>query len=217
MPSSRARAHTIIGVFAHPDDEAFGPAGTLAKLAQEHDVHLICVTDGDAGMGLAQVRKQELRESAKILGIKKLYFLDFKDGDLSNNLYHQVTQAIQEKLEAHKPEIIITFEPRGISGHIDHVAVSMTTSFLFQKLPFIKQLWYYCIDTRQRRMIADYFIYFPPGYRRSEINKTIDISGVWDKKVAAIKAHASQSKDGERILLRLSRLPKKEYFLEINR
>ncbi|MBP9816108.1 PIG-L family deacetylase [Candidatus Woesebacteria bacterium] len=37
----------IVAIFAHPDDEAFGPGGTLAKLSNEHDVYIICVTSGD--------------------------------------------------------------------------------------------------------------------------------------------------------------------------
>ncbi|MBI2637373.1 MAG: PIG-L family deacetylase, partial [Candidatus Sungbacteria bacterium] len=40
---------TIVAIFAHPDDEAFGPAGTLAKLALAHDVYVICATKGEAG------------------------------------------------------------------------------------------------------------------------------------------------------------------------
>ena len=38
----------IIGIFAHPDDEALGPSGTLATLAKENEVYLICVTSGEA-------------------------------------------------------------------------------------------------------------------------------------------------------------------------
>ena len=73
---------TIVGIFAHPDDEAFGPSGTLALLAKENDVYLICATNGDAASGkpdpkLAEIRQKELLASANVLGIKKVYFLDF--------------------------------------------------------------------------------------------------------------------------------------------
>lgn len=72
---------TIVGIFAHPDDEAFGPGGTLAKLAKENEVHIICATSCESGQksisdkkDLGKIRKQELLSSAKILGIKKSIF-----------------------------------------------------------------------------------------------------------------------------------------------
>ncbi|MBI4159549.1 PIG-L family deacetylase [Candidatus Wolfebacteria bacterium] len=83
---------TIVCIFAHPDDEAFGPGGTIAKLAKKNRVYIICATKGEAGkdsrrkkMGvLHDHRASELVASAKILGVKKVYFLGFKDGTLSN-------------------------------------------------------------------------------------------------------------------------------------
>lgn len=72
MPQKRPNK-TIVAIFAHPDDEAFGPAGTLAKLSQTHDVYLICVTRGNANgnASLGKIRTKELKQSANILGIKK--------------------------------------------------------------------------------------------------------------------------------------------------
>src|SRR5215469_5790453 len=97
----------VVGIFAHPDDEAFGPSGTLAKFAKEgRDVYIICVTRGDAGENhsddthaLKDIREDELEASAKDLGVKDVIFFDFKDGTLSNNVYHEVAQKLKEKLE----------------------------------------------------------------------------------------------------------------------
>lgn len=213
----------ICCVFAHPDDEAFGPAGTIATLSQTNNVYVVCATRGEAGYNtapgragkeeLGRQRECELLASAEILGIKKVFFLDFKDGALCNNLYHALAEKIENILEKIKPKILITYEPRGISGHLDHVAVSMVTSFVFEKLKTIKEIWYYCISNQYREKIPDYFIYFPPGYKKSEINKVIDITSVWPTKVAAMNAHASQRHDAQRILTRLSTLPKNEHFL----
>lgn len=208
----------IVGIFAHPDDEAFGPSGTLAKFARTTDVFVICVTDGSAGKNLQDIRKNELLASARVLGIKNVLFLDFKDGELNNNLYHKLAEEIEKYLRKLQPETVITFEPRGISGHLDHVAVSLVTTFVFKKLPFIKKLLYFCIDKTQRNLEGNaYFIYFPPGYDHTDIDVTVDVSKEWETKAKAIRAHKSQAKDGDFILSMLSKLPKEEYFLELKR
>lgn len=208
----------VVGVFAHPDDEAFGPSGTIALLAKEHEVYLICATNGDAASGapdiaLGKIRKQELRESAKILGVKEVFFLEFKDGSLCNNLYFDLANKIEEILNKLKPSLVLTIDPRGISGHIDHIAISMVTSFVYQKLEFIKEIWYNCISEEFRNQTPSYFIYFPQGYKKSEIDKIIDISSVFEQKISAMKAHKSQYKDAEFLISRNAILPKEEYFL----
>lgn len=210
----------VVAVFAHPDDEAFGPSGTITKLSKTRDVYILCATRGEAGgnlENLGKVREKELLKSAKILGVKKVYFLGFKDGTLSNALYHKLVQKIEGKLNLLKPETLITFEPRGISGHIDHITVSMVTSYVFYRLPFVKKLFHYCITEETRRLIKDYFIYFPPGYKKAEIDKVVDVADVWETKVKAMMTHKSQIKDGQRILKMRQNLPKEEYFMVIKK
>lgn len=215
---------TFVCIFAHPDDEAFGPGGTIAKLAKEYSVHILCATKGEAGKNsktskksIASIREKELLKSAKILGVKEVFFLGFKDGTLSNNLYHKLAEKIREKLEELRPVIIMTDEPRGISGHIDHITVSMVTTYVFEKLSFIKELWYYCIGENARSQIKDYFVYFPPGYSRSQIDMVVDTSNVWEIKVKAMNAHQSQKHDIERILKNQKNLPREEYFLVVKK
>jgi N-acetylglucosamine malate deacetylase 2 len=210
----------VVAIFAHPDDEAFGPAGTLALLAKTRDVSLICVTDGAAGMNsstktssLADIRREELLASAKMLGIKKVFFLHYTDGSLSNNLYHEVAEKIQELLSDIKPELLMTYEHRGVSGHLDHIAVSFITTYVFEKLSFVKELWYFGITEERRKAFDDYYIYFPQGYKESEIDKTMDVSSVWEQKLQSIHAHQSQLHDVEKILAGYHALPKEESFL----
>jgi LmbE family N-acetylglucosaminyl deacetylase len=209
---------TIVGIFAHPDDEAFGPSGTLTLLAKEHNVYLICVTNGDAANGkpdpeLAKIRKEELEASAKLLGVKKVFFLEFGDGTLCNNVYHEVAEKIKKILTDLQPEQLITIEPKGISGHIDHIFVSMISSFIFQRTDFIKEIWYVCSPKEITKLIKDYFIYFPEGYDIEDIEKVIDVSSVWEIKKQAMLIHESQRKDAENILKRADLFPKNEYFL----
>lgn len=211
---------TLVCIFAHPDDEAFGPGGTIAKLSKRYDVYILCATKGEAGINsknkekaIAAIREKELVKSAKILGVKKVYFLGFEDGTLSNNLYHKLAEKIKEKLLELRPETIMTDEPRGVSGHIDHIVVSMATTFVFYQLPFLKTLWYYCLSERARAKVKNYFIYFPPGYKKSEIDKIVSIKDVWATKVKAMYAHQSQKHDIEKVLHNQKTLPRKEYFL----
>lgn len=206
----------LVAVFAHPDDEAFGPAGTLALYSKTHDVYLLCATKGEEGgkdKKIAQIRQKELLASAKILGVKKVFFLGFKDGSLCNNLYHKLAAKIEEKFKELKPEIVITFEPRGISGHIDHMVISMVTTYVYKRLKFISKLLYYCILDEEKRNIDNYFIYFPRGYKRSDLGKITNIKDVWETKLKAMRVHISQKHDADRIIKVLEKLPRKEHFL----
>lgn len=216
---------TIVCIFAHPDDESFGPSGTIYKLAKENDVYIICATRGEAGQNysdktkkLAQMRASELRKSAKLLGVKNVYFLGFIDGTLSNSLYHTIADKIEKHLRRLKPETILTFEPHGISGHIDHIVVSRVSTFVFHKLPFIKTIMFHCLlDKIASHVGKNYFIHFGEGYKKSEINKIVDVSDVWDIKVKAMYFHKSQRHDADRILESRKNLPKEEYFLVKNK
>ncbi|HVZ67306.1 MAG TPA: PIG-L deacetylase family protein [Patescibacteria group bacterium] len=209
-----------VGIFAHPDDEAFGPSGTIHKLAKEYDFYLLTATKGEIGKSsvkgekpLHEIRADELRESAKILGVKKVFFLGFKDGTLSNSLYHKLAAKIEKILDDLKPELIITSNPNGGSGHIDHITVSMVSSFVFHRKPFIKKIMYSAITEEARaRMGDEYFIYRPPGYKLSEIDEIIDVADVWETKLKAMQAHKSQKHDYENIIKSREGLPKKEYF-----
>ena len=214
----------LVGIFAHPDDEAFGPGGTLALSSQEAEVFLICITDGDAlcedhakEKELGKIRREELQKSSEILGIKKVFFLGYHDGSLSHNLYHEIADKIQQLLEELQPDTVMTFEPRGVSGHIDHIVASMVTSFVFHKLSFIHTLMYYCNRDSMRKLSKDYFIYMPQGYKEHEVQRIVDTSLVWDTKVEAMNMHKSQQHDIDRILSMSQQLPKEEYFLIVEK
>lgn len=207
-------------VFAHPDDEAFCPSGTIAKLAKNNDVYILCATRGEAGQNhhedtssqLPSIREQELIESASILGAKQVYFLDFKDGTLCNNLYHKLAEKIETILAKIQPDTLLTFEMRGLSGHIDHITVSLVATYVFERLPSAKKIMYFCSNADLPRP-ENYFIYYPPGYKRSEVDEVVDVSKEWETKLQAIRVHKSQKQDMERVLARIEKGPKEELFL----
>ncbi|HMB69389.1 MAG TPA: PIG-L family deacetylase, partial [bacterium] len=87
---------TILGIFAHPDDECMGPGGTLAMYAARgHRVAVVTATEGGAGRlfrdrptddaGRAELRRtrhQETEAACRILGVEHLGFLGWEDGHL---------------------------------------------------------------------------------------------------------------------------------------
>ncbi len=186
----------ITAIFAHPDDESFGPGGTMAKLAKENDLYLICCTDGNhQDKNLKSTRERELDSAAQILGIKKVFQLSFQDGYLCNANYHTLASEIREVLDNLQPETILTFHPNGVSGHLDHIAVTSVVNYLFAKLSYINEVWYYTKLVGDKK--PDYFVYWPEGQPREQMNKIINISEVLSTKEQAIRAHVSQLPEGE--------------------
>ena len=147
---------TLLAILAHPDDESFGMGGTLALYASRGvDVHLVCATRGEVGEvapemmegfnSIADLRESELRCAAGILGLKGVYFLDYRDsgmpGSLDNThpkaLAAQPLDEVAANLECYirelKPQIVLTFDPYGGYGHPDHIAIQRATVLAFEQ------------------------------------------------------------------------------------
>lgn len=134
---------TLLGIFAHPDDESFGPGGTLAKYAAEGvAVHIAIATDGAAGSmaeghevereQLAAVRAGELDAAATILGAT-LHRLGYRDsgmkGDPANEhpdawIRADETEAVRrvvKLIREVRPQVILTHDETGGYFHPDHI------------------------------------------------------------------------------------------------
>jgi LmbE family N-acetylglucosaminyl deacetylase len=133
---------TLMAIFAHPDDEAFGVGGTLAKYAAEgRDVHLVTATRGEAGeiqreglataANLPQVREHELRCACEVYGIHPPRFLDYVDGQLAIVHQGQAVGKVVRLIRELQPHVLITFGPHGIYGHYDHIAVNRWATIAF--------------------------------------------------------------------------------------
>jgi LmbE family N-acetylglucosaminyl deacetylase len=129
-----ADKRTLVGIFAHPDDEAFGTGGTLTKYAQNGvDVHLITATLGEAGQfanpgvpnsqPISRLREQELRNACRHYGIKQLHLLGYMDGQTAIVPPAEPVFRLVKLLRAIKPQVVITFGPEGVYGHFDHLVV----------------------------------------------------------------------------------------------
>ena len=214
---------SILCVFAHPDDESFGPSGAIALLAEQNDVHLVCATRGEAGENhipdsmqlTGEVREEELRTSAEKLGIKTVTVLNgYPDGTLSNNVYHKLANDISRIIDRTGATILLTFEPGGASGHLDHIAICMICSYLLHKRKDIECVLEYAqLEEISAERGQNYFVFRPPGYKQEQIGMEFDISPALETKLSAIRNHKSQAKDIQTILKMLDEGDKIERFL----
>ncbi|MBF6590762.1 MAG: PIG-L family deacetylase [Ktedonobacterales bacterium] len=124
----------LMGIFAHPDDESFGMAGTLARATMAgHPAAIVCATRGEEGQiadpalatpeTLGQVRERELRTACAAVGVADVSFLDYIDGHLAEADEHEAVGRIVYHLRRFRPDVIVTFSPNGGYGHVDHIAI----------------------------------------------------------------------------------------------
>ncbi|MFC1647081.1 PIG-L deacetylase family protein [Patescibacteria group bacterium] len=135
---------TMLLVFAHPDDESFSCGITVSKYAANGwNVQLICITNGQKGTkgpyeeadeeGLGNIRKTELEDAARILGISEIDYLDYHDGNLKKVESGELEDILYRKMVEISPQIVITSDPTGISNHPDHIKTCYSTTYAFQK------------------------------------------------------------------------------------
>jgi N-acetylglucosamine malate deacetylase 2 len=129
---------TVLGVFAHPDDESLACGGTLARLADAGArVILLCASRGESGSisdaslvpdgDLGRVRERELREAAKVLGVAEVIVLDHPDGELRWAHIHELHLQIVSTIKECRPDAVITFAEDGLYWHLDHIGVHERT------------------------------------------------------------------------------------------
>ncbi|HEY1085962.1 MAG TPA: PIG-L deacetylase family protein [Candidatus Saccharimonadales bacterium] len=198
----------LFAIFAHPDDEAFGPAGTLLKLKDEgYDIHLILLTDGEAGTNpdntadLGKVRLVEWQASADILGATSTHALHYPDGTLErvdpDELDEKVDEIVAEVVDRYNEQIelsFMTFEPHGLTGHRDHIAASTLTTCVAQEFP-TKQIWYFCLDSSQAPLEETAY-YEPRAREDTYVTHKVDVSKYLPNVHRMIDAHVSQREDG---------------------
>lgn len=153
------RNHTaerrLLFVYAHPDDESFGNAGTILRYTNDGvAVHYACATRGEAGdvppemlAGYADVgalRTVEQICAAEVLGLTSVHFLGHRDSGMAGSPDNQhpaalirqplthVAGQIVALIRAIQPQVVVTFGPYGGYGHPDHIFCHRATTAAFE-------------------------------------------------------------------------------------
>jgi LmbE family N-acetylglucosaminyl deacetylase len=137
-----ARPLTVAGIFAHPDDETWALAGSFALLVPKGVRGAVwTATRGQAGEiaegsgatreTLSEVREAEERAAMAEVGVDRVEFGDFVDGQVEGADRDALTTGIHRFLEREQPDVVVTMEPAGVTAHPDHMAVSAATQAAF--------------------------------------------------------------------------------------
>jgi LmbE family N-acetylglucosaminyl deacetylase len=126
---------TILGMWAHPDDEGYLSAGIMADAVRRGN-RVVCVTAtrGEAAdperwppAELAQIREVEIANALEILGVTDHRWLGYPDGGCADVDAEEAVARIVALIEEVQPDTVLTFGPDGGTGHPDHIAVSNWT------------------------------------------------------------------------------------------
>ena len=148
--------HRLLACFAHPDDEAFPVGGALAAhTARGVQVRLITATLGEEGEirqdgaatreTLGSVRRVELARAVQILGLQDHVVLHYRDSGMAgtppnehpqafvNASREVVVERLVEEIRRFRPQVVLTFDPDGLYGHPDHIAIHKYATEAFHR------------------------------------------------------------------------------------
>jgi len=189
----------ILAISAHPDDIEFAAGGTMFRLKKlGYDIYFVVATNGENGFKIehksrsmrVKTRHNEQIKAAKILGVKKVFFLNYRDCYLENSF--ELRNKLAKIIKQVKPQIVFTFDPANRSFesvnllHRDHRAIAEASfdavfaarnRYLLTGDPHaVKQFWFFGCDK-------------PNHYE--------NITGEIKNKINLISAHRSQFLDNE--------------------
>ncbi|MCA1691546.1 MAG: PIG-L family deacetylase, partial [Actinobacteria bacterium] len=206
-----AKLGTVLSVWAHPDDEAYLAGGLMAR-ATDAGCRVVCVTAtrGEHGTSdprrwpparLAAVRERELATSLTALGVKEHHWLDIEDGTCAATSPVGPVATIARLIREVAAETVVTFAPDGLTGHLDHRAVSRWTTQAWAASGAPGRLLYAASTTAfatRFRLVHERFHVFERGLPRvtpeADLALHLSLGGeLLDRKVVALRAQASQT------------------------
>ncbi len=206
------RPDRFMVVVAHPDDADFGPAATAARwIDAGSEGWLVCCTSGDQGgedpdldpLELAATREEEQREAARIVGYAGVSFLHQPDGALANDL--PLRELLVREIRTFRPDAVLTHDPDvvfyrdGGVNHTDHRAAGIAA--VDAVYPAARNPM--AFPHLARSGLALHKVRRLYLFWSERPNVWIDVEATLERKVAALRAHASQIHDldglGERM------------------
>ena len=205
--AAEPRTGPALGVFAHPDDAEIAAGGVLAKWAAAgRPVHLLILTNGDRGSQdptasreeLAVTRRGETEAAADVLGLTSARVLSTHDGELENT--NIVREAVTRRIREVRAETVVSVDPTAVFfenryyNHSDHRTagwIALDSCFPGSGNPhFFREHLGEGLQTQD-----DYDVWL--GWS-NEPNRTEDVTGFFDTKIAALAKHDSQLTEGIR-------------------
>ena len=182
---------TILVVAAHPDDEVLGCGGTIAKHAYEGDiVHVVFMTNGESsrvdysGNDISN-RRLMARQSADILGIYKLIFMDFPDNSMDTIPFLNIVQEVEKVISKIKPSVVYTHHvgDLNIDHKITHKAVM--TAARPQPNCTIREIYSFEVLSSTEWSTPSSESFFIP-------NKFVNIATTLDQKLRALDIYSDE-------------------------
>jgi LmbE family N-acetylglucosaminyl deacetylase len=191
-------------IAAHPDDAEFGPAATAARWIDDGSVGwLVCCTSGDQGgedpnadpLELALLREEEQRAAAEIVGYAGVSFLNQPDGAVANDL--ALRELLVREIRSFKPDAVLATDPEtlfygdGGVNHTDHRAAGMAAvdaAYPAARNPMAFP--WLARDGLAAHNVRRLYLFWS-----NAATVHVDVTATIGRKVAALRAHASQLKD----------------------
>jgi LmbE family N-acetylglucosaminyl deacetylase len=203
---------TILGVWAHPDDEAYLTAGLMARARRNGQrVVVVTATPGELGTDdpsrwpparLGARRRHEQAASLAALGVHEHRWLGWRDGGCALVPHAVGVGQVADVIDDVRPDTIVTFGPDGMTGHPDHRAISAWTTSAWAARAGSARLLYATVTpefhARWDEVNDDLGIWSEqprrPCTTRDELAVQLTLDGEeLDQKVVALRAHASQT------------------------
>jgi LmbE family N-acetylglucosaminyl deacetylase len=193
------KAKTVLCAVGHADDLEFMAAGTVIRLVEKgYRTYEVIATDNSKGSyeltadELVAASEEEAKEAAAVLGLDDVFFLRYRDGELSDVRLNELREKFMRIIRQVQADVLMTWDPFApYETHPDHRMVGMaaTEAADFASLPLYHpehmeqklEPWY--VGERY------YFAKHPVG-----VNKIVDISGQIDRKIEALCKHECQMK-----------------------
>jgi LmbE family N-acetylglucosaminyl deacetylase len=203
---------TLLGIWAHPDDEAYLSAALMAEVRRAgHRVVVATATRGEQGTDdpetwpsdrLARRRERELAESLTVVGVEEHTWLGYADGSLAAADRPLAVATLMRLIAEVAPDTVVTFGPEGMTGHDDHRTISSWVTEAWRRSGSQASLWYATLTPEFHDtwggLNDEVGLWFegsePPTTPQRDLAAHVVCTGsLLDLKHRALRAHRSQT------------------------